>query len=91
MTFRSVSRALQVTCCGLGAALVVIYFSTLQFATDDRQWPEHRYSVVRAASAAELTIMRNHRLRAQACDEPDSVVCSDEGRVPAPEKIASVR
>lgn len=91
MTAHSVSRALQVTCFGLAAALVIMYFSAGPLATDNRQWPVHRFAVVRAAGAAELMIMRHHRLRTQACDESDPVTCSDEARVAMPAKSASVR
>lgn len=91
MTAHAVTRALQVTCFGLGAALVTMYFSAHPLATDDRQWPVHRFSVVRAAGAAELAIMRHHHLRTQACNESDPDTCSDAARVPAPAKTASVR
>lgn len=91
MTAHAVSRALQATCLGLGAALVTMYFNARPLAPDDRQWPVHRFEVVRAAGAAELTIMRHHRLRTQACAESDLVTCSNGARIPVPAKTASVR
>lgn len=91
MTAHAVTRALLVTYLALGAALVIMYYSTRPLATDDRQWPVHRFSAVRAAGAAELTILRDHRLRTEACDETGPVACGHEARVPVPAQSASVR
>lgn len=91
MTAHAVTRALQATCLGLGAALVIMYFNARPLAPDDRERPVHRFEVVRAAGAAELTIMRHHRLRARACDQSDPATCRDEAPVPVIARSASVR
>lgn len=91
MSAHAVSGALRVTCLALGAALIGIYFSARPHATDDRPRPVQRLSAVRAAGAAELTIMRDHRLRTLACQESDAVACRDEARARVPAESASVR